>query len=123
MVIAVARIQNPYGRGNNPNRPPLSVGMFVEAEISGHKIENVIVIPRAAMRGYDQVLVVDSEDRLRFRTVDVLRMESNRAIIKGGIQKGERICLSALDTPIDGMLVRVFQEESTTPTVQEGAAQ
>lgn len=123
MVIAVARIQNPYGRGNNPSRPPLSVGMFVEAEISGHKIENVIVIPREAMRGYDQVLVVDSEERLRFRTVDVLRMESNRAIIKGGIQKGERICLSALDTPIDGMLVRVFQEESTTPTVQEGAAQ
>jgi hypothetical protein len=75
------------------------------------------------MRGYDQVLVVDSEERLRFRTVDVLRMESNRAIIKGGIQKGERICLSALDTPIDGMLVRVFQEESTTPTVQEGPAQ
>jgi RND family efflux transporter MFP subunit len=122
MVTAVARIPNPYGRGNDPNRPPLSVGMFVEAEIKGHQFADVFVVPRAAMRGYDQVLIIDADERLRFRTVDVLRLEPNRALIKGGIQAGERICLSALDTPVDGMMVRVFQEEPTDQTVQEGAA-
>lgn len=123
MATAVARVPNPYGRGADAERPPLSVGMFVEAEISGYRFDDVMVIPRAAMRGYDQVMVVDAEDRLRFRTVDVLRLEPNRAIIKGGIKEGERICLSALDTPVDGMMVRIFQEEPKEPTVQEGAAQ
>ena len=122
MVHAVARIKNPYGRGEDPDRPPLSVGLFVNAAVTGHLLDNVIIIPRSAMRGRDQVLVVDEEERLRFREVDILRMEPNRAIIQGGLAPGERICLSALDAPIDGMQVEVLKDETAEPTMtdQEG---
>jgi RND family efflux transporter MFP subunit len=67
MVHAVAQVQDPYGRGGEPDRPPLAVGMFVQAEILGRMTEGVVVLPRSALRGRDQVLVVDEEDRLRFR--------------------------------------------------------
>ena len=35
MIHAVARVEDPYGRGDDPNRPPFAVGLFVEAEIEG----------------------------------------------------------------------------------------
>ena len=35
MIHAVARVDDPYGRGEDPERPPLAVGLFVTAEIAG----------------------------------------------------------------------------------------
>lgn len=53
MVNAVARVQDPYGRGEDPERPPLAVGMFVQAEIEGSVAEQCARLPRAALRGAD----------------------------------------------------------------------
>ena len=119
MVYAVARVQNPYGRGPNPGRPPLGIGMFIEAEIHGNRYPGIVVLPRTAMHGENRVAVIDGENRLRFRMVDVLRMESNHVLIRSGIEEGELVCLSALETQIDGMEVRVLNGEPSGLTVQE----
>ena len=73
MVHAVAEVPDPYAAGPIPNRPPLAVGMYVEAEISGRTARDVAVLPRQALRGRDQVLVVTPDDRISFRMIDVLR--------------------------------------------------
>ena len=91
MVNAIARVEDPYSRSSNPGRPPLAVGMFVEAEILGRSSGEVAVLPRSAMRAGDQVLVVDLEGKLRFRTVDVYRMERERVLVRAGIDRGDRI--------------------------------
>jgi RND family efflux transporter MFP subunit len=106
MVHVVARAGDPYGRGDDPDRPPLAVGMFVEAEILGREAHGVVVIPRSAFRGSDQVLVVDGNDRLRFRQVEVLKTDRERVIVSSGLADGERICLSPLEAVVDGMKVR-----------------
>lgn len=113
MVHAVAQVENPYGRGSDqPDRPPLAVGIFVEAEILGRRAKDVVVLPRAAMRGDDQVLVVDKEERLRFRPVEVVRADRDRVIIGGGLADGERVAVSPLEAAVDGMRVRVAEESS-----------
>ncbi len=119
MVYAVARVQNPYGRGTNPDRPPLGIGMFIEAEILGKRYPDIAVLPRTAMHGTNQIAIIDGENRLRFRDVDVLRIESNKVLIQGGIEAGERVCLSALETQLDGMEVRILETNSAQPVVQE----
>jgi RND family efflux transporter MFP subunit len=106
MVHAVAHVEDPYGRAAEGGRPPLAVGLFVEAEIVGRHLESVIALPRAALRGDDRVLVVDGESRLRFRSVDVLRRSGERVVIRAGLEPGERVCVSQLDTFVEGMLVR-----------------
>ncbi|MFN3409908.1 MAG: efflux transporter periplasmic adaptor subunit, partial [Limisphaerales bacterium] len=58
------------------------------------------------MRGPDQVLAVDAEDRLRFRAVEVVRLERDRAVLRGGLVAGDRVCVSPLDAPVEGMRVR-----------------
>ena len=109
MLNLVARIEDPYERAaEDPERPPLAVGMFVAAEIAGRPAAGVVVLPRSALRpGHEpQVLVVDGEDRLRFRDVEVLRLDREEAVIAAGLEAGERVCVSPLDVVTDGMEVR-----------------
>jgi len=105
MVHAVVQVRDPYGRGEDPDRPPLAVGMYVTAEILGDVAEQVAIIPRAALRGNDRVWVLDADDRLRMRTVEVLRLHGGEAVIGSGLADGERVILSSLDFVTEGMSV------------------
>ena len=83
MVNIVAEVNNPYASGPDPDRPPLAVGMYVEAEIEGRTFDDIAVIPRAALRGRSQVVLIDTESRVRFREVEVLR-----TTIESGLSHG-----------------------------------
>lgn len=109
MVHAVAEVEDPYGRGSDRSRPPLAVGMFVEAEIRGKRVSDVVVLPRSVLRG-DQVLVVDEADRLYYRAVEVLRAERDQVLIASGLSEGERVCVSVVQTPVNGMRVEVVDD-------------
>jgi len=111
MVHAVAQVVDPYGRSEGTTRPPLAVGLFVEAEILGRKVENVVVLPRSAMRGDDRVLVVDG-DRLRYRAVEVLRAERENVILRGGLRVGEQVAISPIEAAVDGMSVRIADDDA-----------
>jgi multidrug efflux pump subunit AcrA (membrane-fusion protein) len=111
MVHAVARVSDPYSRGADPDRPPLAAGMYVEAEIAGRKAENAALIPRSAVRTGDVVLIVDEEERLRFRPVEILRATAEHAVVRSGLADGERICISNLTAVTDGMRVRIASPE------------
>ena len=112
MVHAIARVEDPYARGNDPNRPPLAVGMFVEAEIIGRSSGRVMVLPRTVLRGADRVLIVDDADHVRFRQVELFRLERDRILVKSGIEEGDRIIVSPLEYAIDGMQVQVHVRET-----------
>lgn len=116
MLNLVARVENPYDSGGDASRPPLVVGLFVEAEIAGRPAIGLTVLPRSALRsagdGY-QVLVVDDENRLRFRDVEVLRLDGEEAVIGEGLADGERVCVSPLDVATDGMRVRTLEDAAS----------
>ena len=110
-VHTVARVRDPYGRGDDPDRPPLAVGMFVKAEILGRSVEDAAVLPRAALRGDGRVLVVDADERLRFRAVGILRSTRDEVIVSSGLNDGDRVCLSTLAAVTDGMRVRIVEDD------------
>jgi len=104
MVYGVARLKVDAGG------LPVPVGLFVEASIKGRKVEGVIRLPRSAMRDDNQVLVVDDDDRLRFRQVKVLRLEHDEMLISDGLAEGEMVCISPLQTVVEGMQVEPVLE-------------
>ena len=112
MIHAVARVDDPYARGGDPTRPPLAAGLYVDAEIEGRVARQVAVLPRSALRGDDQVLVVSDDDRLHIRTVEILRTTQDQVIIGSGLDEGERVCLSPLVAVTEGMQVRTTEEPS-----------
>ena len=105
MVDVVIRVDKPYA-----TRPPLVAGLFVAVEIQGRILENAAVIPREAMQADDIVWVVDQNGRLTFRPVEVARMTTTSAIIKGGLDNGEMVVLTTLKAVTDGMQVRIAED-------------
>jgi RND family efflux transporter MFP subunit len=123
MVHAVAQVEDPYGRSTDSDRPPLAVGLFVEAEIVGHDVKGVVRVPRSAMRSADEVLIVGDAGELEFRRVDVLRTDGETVVVRSGIAPGERICVSPLEAAVAGMRVRVVDEaegKQTQPNTVAG---
>jgi RND family efflux transporter MFP subunit len=108
MVYAIARVR--ADDDENVLDPP--VGLFVQAEIEGIALNDVVVLPRSALRNESQVLVVDSENRLYFRDVDVLRVYRDEVYVTGGLAAGERVSVSALQTVVDGMRVQPLVPET-----------
>jgi len=90
---------------------PLPVGMFVQAEIRGRRAENIVRLPRSAMRDNNQVMVIDQDNRLHFRQVSILRLEHDDMLVDGGLEAGELVCISPLQTVVEGMLVNPVIEQ------------
>ncbi len=112
-VQAILRVDNPRSVGANEedaNAIPLPVGLYVEATIKGKSVDNIIALPREVIRGGNQVLVVDTENRMHFREVEILRLENDRVLISGGLRAGELICMSPIQAVVDGMAVQVVQQ-------------
>ncbi|MFT7667996.1 MAG: RND family efflux transporter MFP subunit [Planctomycetota bacterium] len=106
MVMAVAQVEDPYGRKRPEQEVPLALGMFVDGQISGHVLENVMQFPRSALRDGEQLYALDQEDRLRFVPANVIRRERDRVILRAEIPEGTRVVVSPLEIVTNGMLVR-----------------
>jgi len=113
MVHVIARIDDPYQRSGD--RPPLAVGLFVRAGILGREVRDVVVAPRAAMRGNDRILVADAENRLRHRRAEILRAGREEVVIRSGLEPGDRVILSSIEAAVDGMRVRPVAQVEKTP--------
>jgi len=104
-LFVIAQVDDPYGKGP-AGRPPLKVGQFVEAEIEGRTVNDVIVIPRSALRAGGEVLLVNDENRLETRAIEVLWADEQNAVAGSGLAPGERLVLTPLGGAMDGIEVR-----------------
>lgn len=102
----VARVDSPYEIRSDAGQA-LQMGQFVEAEVLGREVDGVVRLPRAAMRGKDRVIVIDAESRLRFVAVEVLRLTRDEALVSRGLARGDRVLVSPMEAPVEGMTVRV----------------
>jgi len=87
----------------------LPVGLFVEAKISGKVVDALVSIPRTALRADNRVMVIDSSDRLHFRSVVVYKASNEEILLSSGLDAGERINVSPLQFVVEGMSVRVIE--------------
>ena len=103
MVKMIAEVQRPYDQPDGT--PPLTVGLFVDAEIEGREVMDVVVLPRVALQSEGHVHVIDADDRLALRPVEVFRLLGEEAYVRG-LRTGERVSLTRLPGAADGMRVR-----------------
>ncbi|MCY3968728.1 MAG: efflux RND transporter periplasmic adaptor subunit [Acidobacteria bacterium] len=116
MVNLFARVEDPYRAVGD--RPPLSVGLFVDAEVVGRSVDSVFEVPRGALVGADRVWLVE-DGRLALRQVGVLRSDPDVALVSSGLASGDRISLTILETAVDGMAV--IPEPEPRPAPEPGS--
>tara|TARA_X000001036_G_scaffold415638_1_gene431976 strand:- start:979 stop:2172 length:1194 start_codon:yes stop_codon:yes gene_type:complete len=98
LVYVYAEVINPYQQS-----PPLAIGMFVDAIIEGKTIEDGFLVPNSAINNNANIYVIDKNDNLEIRDIEVLGTENDYVIIKGEIIEGERVVVSPLNNAKIGM--------------------
>jgi RND family efflux transporter MFP subunit len=92
----------------NGNDVRLPVGLFVDAVITGRTVDDLVSVPRTALRPDNTVMVIDDGDQLHFRDVTVFKLSDSDVLISEGLASGERISISPLQFVVEGMPVTVI---------------
>lgn len=95
--------------------PP--VGLFVEATIPGRVLEQVVEIPRMALRGVQQneVLVVDEDSTMQKRVVTIVRYLRTAVLVRGGLIDGDQVIVTRMSGASDKVKVEVVVPEEAVP--------
>jgi RND family efflux transporter MFP subunit len=104
----VAEIDYPYDETRHGE--PLSLGLFVEAEMVGREVPRATRLPRSAVHEGSHVYLVE-EGALQRRPVTVLRREQNNVLVGEGLSSGDLVVESRLDLMVEGMPVTVERAE------------
>ena len=103
VVVEVAEAVNSE---ENQHLLRLRPGMFVTVEIKGREMEQVFVLPRHLVYPGDVVYTVE-DNRLKFKSIKVLRTHKDSVVISEGLSEGDLIIKTPLSAASDGMLVRI----------------
>ena len=89
---------------------PLIPGMFVDVDIVGRAVNNVMRIPPHALRQGNEVWVAE-DDKLRIKQVTVVRKTPEAVYISEGLPETATIVTSPLDAVADGMTIRTYDAD------------
>ncbi len=113
VLYLVAQIDDPYNRYSQKWQHSLRMGTFVEAAIEGEQLDNVIRLPRTALRRDNKIWTVSDNDTLRPVTVEIAHADEQSVLIRSGLISGQLICLTVPENPFPGTPVR-YQELDDT---------
>ncbi len=105
-ISAIAVVEDPYGSAAEKAGAPLTIGLFVDAEIEGRPFDSAIVLPRAALYGRDRVYVINTDDELEDRRVEVVSSDRDTITVARGVSPGERVAASPLRGAVAGDKVK-----------------
>ena len=94
-------------------RRPLLLGEYVRVEIEGPELQNVIVLPRNAIREGTRVWVKNAENQLDVRPVEIVLSRKDTVLIGRGIRDGEEIITSQVPAAIPGLPLQTVEEPAS----------
>lgn len=102
MIKLIANFKNNFIEDSQPILP---IGLFVEAEISGKTLMDVFIVPNTALTPNGELLIVNKDNELEIRKVNIITKTKDYILVKEGIMSGEKIVVSKLSIATNGMLV------------------
>ncbi len=108
VLFAYVEVVDPFGEAASDG-VPLAPGLFVDAEIQGQRLDDVVVVPRTALRGNDQVYLAMPDATLQIRPVTVLSTNRETAILRSGIAAGDTVITSPIRGVANGMTIEVVE--------------
>ena len=95
------------------------MGAFVNATISAADIENVFTVPRTALRRNNTLYVLDDNNQLQIQPVEIFHSDKNHIYIQHGLQDGQRLILTNIQTPVAGMALRVEDDDASVAVASD----
>jgi RND family efflux transporter MFP subunit len=112
LAFLVAEVNAPYEKdAQHEDRPPLTPGMFVKAKLTGLQ-KNMIKLPRSVLHYAGNIWLLDEQNQLQIKTVEILSKDRDYIYIKNGLEQGDRVITSSIDFPLQGMHLKPLLKES-----------
>lgn len=94
-----------YARIHNPNVPAaIRPGAFVEIHLPDRAYDKVTRLPPSSLYGQDHVYVIE-QGRLKSRRVDLVGVAGSDILVRGQIDKGDKVITTRLSAAADGLRV------------------
>lgn len=107
-IVAVAQVDDPFSRRAD-GMPPMKIGQFVEAEISGDPLNDVFILPRSAVRAGNEIILITADNRLRRLIVEPLAGDEKHLVVSANSSKGPKegdvLCVTPIPFPAEGAKV------------------
>jgi RND family efflux transporter MFP subunit len=124
MARILVEVEDPlHRRPGDGDAVPLLIGEFVQVEIEGRTLDDVFLIPRTALRDNHLLWLAGPEEKLLIREVDPIWKGETTVVVRDHLQEGERLIVSDLSAPIEGMDVRVQETQPPENPGKNGARQ
>jgi RND family efflux transporter MFP subunit len=121
MARIVVAVKDPLGlKARSPDRPSLLIGEYVRVEIQGRLLTGVYRIPRSSLRDNDTIWLAGKGDTLRIEPVDILWRDDRIVLVKNNLQPDDRLVVSDLVTPVQGMPLDVLVGDIRSSGEQDG---
>lgn len=114
LVYGIVEVRDPF---STRHAAPLAPGMFVTARLEGSNTEPLVAAPRSALKRNEFVYVVRPDNTIDVRQVRPAQTTADEVLFREGVADGERVVVSVLTSPRQGMAVTPIDRagESTTP--------
>jgi len=107
MAEVIVEVEDPLvKRAANAGKPPLLLGSFVRGTIAAPPIEGAVMVDRAHLRDGDTLWVMNAQDQLEVRQLDIAWRGPDQVLVTGGLAPGDRIVATRLATFAPGMALR-----------------
>lgn len=117
----LVEVQRPFDPP--PGELPLLPGAFVEVELEGQGALPVVAVPRLAVIEGHHVWVVDGEQRLRRRELQIAWGDEQSVYATAGLTAGERVVITPPPTALEGMEVRSEAREGAPAQVSSAGGE
>lgn len=108
MTYLVAAVDDPYllhaKAGETSERKILKFGTYINARIQGYDIPQATKIPRYLVKN-NKVPTLSKDKTIHFKSIVIFREDEGEVIVSEGLEQGDKLIVSALDYPFEGMKV------------------
>ncbi len=122
MARLLVAVEDPLAlKEENAGEPALLLGSYVRVEIDGPTLDNVIAIERKHLRDGNHVWIMSPEETLDIRPVDIKYRAREQVLVDGSLRPGERLVVTNLAAPVEGMALRTGSNGDRGPKTQDAS--
>ncbi|WP_127845661.1 efflux RND transporter periplasmic adaptor subunit [Psychroflexus aestuariivivens] len=107
----LVKVSDPLKRSKSIDGPELIVGSFVEVNIEGKSVSDVVRLNRDYVRQNNTAWVM-KEGKLEIRQLELELVDAKYAYVKKGLDEGDKIVITNLSTVAEGVALREDKSES-----------
>lgn len=112
LVYGLVEVRDPFAARL---QQPLAPGVFANVKIEGSQVEPLVAAPRSALKRNELIYVVTANNTIDIRSVTAAQSQGDEVFFRSGLKVGERIVVSVLPSPRQGMKVTPIDRAAPTP--------